>query len=159
MTAFQADNITEIRDMITETREDIRRYLPGMGRVVVRTYGVPFVALALTLLLMNVVSQLIPGLLAGGFSGNLAAVVLSGAVLVVSWRWADRRFRGSTLMVLYSQVSRERRELEKLLDQFDSNPDSIPVTAIHDQAEIYARVVDTLLESFHARGIQPVEQD
>jgi hypothetical protein len=109
-------NAAQVETRLTESYERTRPYLPALVQRLALTYGLPMLA---AVLISTLGSRLLLALLPE-FPLSTATLLTLGAnilVLVRGWQWLEKRFGGTKLFFLYIVVSRNRRELKRLLQQ------------------------------------------
>lgn len=141
------------RQRAERLREMLRPYLPALVQRLALTYGLPMLAAVLLATLGAVaISNVLPN-----STTTLVVLGLNIAVLYFGWRFAERRYRGTGLFMLYSAYSRERRELEMLIRRAEkgllSEPDVL--TMKRQMADDAARA---FLDAMRAEGVQPPER-
>lgn len=108
------------RQSMTHERERVRAYLPDVLQRLLLTYGIPLlIAFVLATAGGVVISSFLPV-----STTNIIVLGLNLAVLVYGWRWLERRYKATSLFLIYVRFSRERRDLDKMLKN-DAAPDAI----------------------------------
>lgn len=109
-------NAAQVETRLTESYERTRPYLPSLVQRVALTYGLPMlVAVMISTLGSRLLLALLPQLpLSTATLLTLGANIL---VLVRGWQWMEKRFLGTKLFFLYIVVSRNRRDVKRLLQQ------------------------------------------
>jgi len=124
-------------------------YIPILALTIAKTYIVPFGSLLLVNVLSLILMSLLPGVFRGVF-GSFASVLLFFAVLYYGWRYAERRWNGTSLFVAYTTVSKSRRTLEAEIAS--ANPSN---TMIQEHMTEYVKLVDALIETLHEQELVP----
>jgi hypothetical protein len=126
-------NPAQIESRITESFERTRPYVPLLVQRLAITYGIPMFS---ALLIATIGSRLLLALLPE-FPISTATVLILAInliVLVRGWAWLERRYEGTRLFFLYNVVSRNRRELKRLMAQ--SPVDTIAVSKLLNQLQM-----------------------
>ncbi|GAB1422143.1 hypothetical protein MASR2M15_23560 [Anaerolineales bacterium] len=152
MTQAQLDHI---QAQMQQTHEQLRVYTPSIGRILFKTYAFPMLALLIGSLLILILSDLFPGLLSGGPLGTLAAVVVLLSLMLLSWRWAEKRWKGTSLFIIFSSLSKERRILQKMLKSAAMGH-AIDLYTIERQLDAYRKAAQDYLRVIEERHIQAV---
>lgn len=117
-------NAAQIDSRITESSERTRPYLPTLVQRLILTYGLPMlVAVLISTLGSRLLLALLPEFpLSTATLLTLAANIL---VLVRGWQWLEKRYGATKLFFLYIVVSRNRRDLKRLVQQSPIDPVAI----------------------------------
>lgn len=111
--------MSKTEDIIEATHENVRRYMPGVGKQLLWNYAIlMFGTLFLNILGLTVLLQFVQRPIA-----NTIAFGLSLVWLIYGWRYLEGRNHATALFVLYTRYSRERRDLLRLQESADA-PDS-----------------------------------
>lgn len=93
-----------------------RQYAAGILLLALKTVLPPFV----TLLVMGLLSAYVVGYVSASAGSRLFTAAASAITFLVSilaaravWQWADRRYRGWTVLRTVGQVNRDLRQLER----------------------------------------------
>jgi|GEM_PF-1452489 len=120
------------RTTIARTREQVRAYIPALTRRLGIVYGLPLLAAFIVSTLGAILlSQFIPS-----STASIIAFGINIAILVNGWRWAERRYRATSVFILYTRYSRARRDLERAIKQTkDTSADALDRQRADLQAE------------------------
>jgi len=110
MTPVQVDT------RLAESYERTRPYLPTLVQRLALTYGLPMlVAVLISTLGSRLLLTLLPELPLS--TATLLTLAVNIFVLVRGWQWLEKRFGATKLFFLYIVVSRNRREIKRLMQQ------------------------------------------
>jgi hypothetical protein len=106
----------QVETRLTESYERTRPYLPALVQRLALTYGLPMlVAVLISTLGSRLMLALLPELPLS--TATLITLAANLFVLIRGWQWLEKRYGGTKLFFLYIVVSRNRRELKRLLQQ------------------------------------------
>jgi hypothetical protein len=126
-------NPAQIDSRITESFERTRPYVPLLVQRLAITYGIPmFSALLIATIGGRLLLALLPEFPLS--TANIAILLINLVVLVRGYAWLEQRYGGTKLFFLYNVVSRNRRELKRLMAQ--SPVDSAAVSKLLQQLQI-----------------------
>jgi len=110
MTPVQVDT------RLAESYERTRPYLPTLVQRLALTYGLPMlIAVLISTLGSRLLLTLLPELPLS--TATLLTLAVNIFVLVRGWQWLEKRFGATKLFFLYIVVSRNRREIKRLMQQ------------------------------------------
>lgn len=124
-------------------------YMPLLGMAVAKTYLVPFGGLLIVNVISLTLMTALPGLFRG-LIGSFASVLVFFAVLYYGWRYAERRWNGTSLFVAYTTVSKSRRTLQAEITS--ANPSNARIQELMTE---YVRLVDALIDLLHNQNLVP----
>jgi hypothetical protein len=117
-------NSAQIETRLKESYERTRPYLPALVQRLALTYGLPMlVAVLISTLGSRLMLALLPELPLS--TATLITLAANLFVLIRGWQWLEKRYGGTKLFFLYIVVSRNRRELKRLLQQSPSDAGAI----------------------------------
>lgn len=110
---------------LTESYKRTRPYVPVLVQRLALTYGLPMlVAVLISTLGSRLLLALLPELPLS--TATLLTLAVNILVLLRGWQWLEKRFGATKLFFLYIVVSRNRREIKRLMQQ--SPLDSTAIT-------------------------------
>ena len=124
-------------------------YTPLLLKRLARTYLIPFFALMIAYLVINIVGGFMPALV-GSVLGSVISLVVFMAVLFISYRFAENRWHGTALFLNYTAVGKARRLLEAELAT--ENPADV---VIQGYMSDYIQLVDSFIETMHDHQLIP----
>lgn len=140
--------MSETQDRIETTHEDVRRYMPGVGKQLLLNYAVlMLIALFLNIAVITLLLRFIPRPTA-----NAIAFGFNLVWLIYGWRYLEGRNHATALFVLYTRYSRERRDLTRLLDTADAPALDNSVDAVEETAQRF-------IDAAQAQHITPQEAE
>lgn len=139
----------QAQQTIDYQQQRLSPYIPLLGVAIAKTYIVPFGALLLVNVLSLVLMSTLPGVFRGLF-GSFASVLVFFAVLYYGWRYAERRWNGTSLFVAYTTVSKSRRTLENEIKS--ANPSN---TMIQEYMTEFVKLADALIDLMHNQNLVP----
>jgi hypothetical protein len=117
-------NSAQIETRLKESYERTRPYLPALVQRLALTYGLPMlVAVLISTLGSRLMLALLPELPLS--TATLITLAANLFVLIRGWQWLEKRYGGTKLFFLYIVVSRNRRELKRLLQQSPNDAGAI----------------------------------
>ena len=134
---------------IAYQKQRITPYIPLIVRELVKTYGIPLGAVFIANLILSVVFSTSPATYSGLLGALISLPVFFG-VLAISWRYAENRWHGRSLLMGYSAVSKARRMLQNEIESFSPSDDRI-----HEMMSIYVQTVEGLMDTMHKYNLIP----
>lgn len=142
-------------------RERARAYLPGLGNRLLTVAGGPllvFIAatalgVAVRTYLLNQGMEPLLRLIADTLSVMLAALIAFGV-----WRALEKRLGAIAGFVIYTQASRQRRDLLHLLEKALSEPDNVKAADIHARRTDYERAIKAFIDAMQRSGVPARER-
>lgn len=117
-------NMAPIETRLTESFERTRPYVPTLAQRLLLTYGLPMLAAVLVSTLgSRLLLALLPQLPLS--TATLLTLFVNILILIRGWQWMEKRFGATKLFFLYIVVSRNRRELKRLLNQSPQDTSAI----------------------------------
>ena len=80
---------------LDEWQPQVKAGIPPLGIAMFKTYSVPFFGIILVSIVAFIASRILPGLLLGSTTGNLATMALNLLVMYLGWRWGEARWHGT----------------------------------------------------------------
>jgi hypothetical protein len=109
-------NAASIETRLTESYERTRPYVPTLAQRLALTYGLPMlVAVLISTLGSRLLLTLLPELPLS--TATLLTLFVNIMILIRGWQWLEKRFGATKMFYLYIVVSRNRRDLKRLLQQ------------------------------------------
>lgn len=133
-------------------REMLRPYLPGLLNRLALTYGLPALG---AVLVAAIVSRVLDSLFPPSLTTSFTVFLVALAIIIFGWRYAERRWEGTSLFVLYTAYSRERRALERLAGSA-ANGEQVSTAEIDNRLEAARKAAEQFLEGAQKQGIAPV---
>lgn len=134
--------MVDVQKTIDKTYSDVRQYFPALLQRLLVTYSVPIV---LTMIMALVGGQVLITLTGDVGTSSMTALLVNIIILMVVWRFMERRTQATGLFVLYTRYSRQRRDLQKAED------------VSSDDVDVLATLASNFIESAQAAGIAPRE--
>lgn len=126
-------NPAQVEARITESFERTRPFVPVLVQRLAITYGIPlFSALLIATIGGRLLLAALPEFPLS--TANILILVINLVVLVRGYAWLEQRYGGTKLFFLYNVVSRNRRELKRLIAQ--SPVDTAAVSKLLNQLQL-----------------------
>ena len=120
-------NAAQAQTRLAESYERTRPYLPTLVQRLFLTYGLPMlIAVMISTLGSRLLLALLPELPLS--TATLLTLFANILVLIRGWQWLEKRYGGTKLFYLYIVLSRNRRELKRLLQQSPTDMGAINTT-------------------------------
>ena len=133
-----------IESALNHQSERIRPYLPEIFKRLTLVYAIPFTLVLLTSTLGGiVVSNFIPV-----STTNIIIFALNIFILVRVWRWAEARWHGTSLFIMYTRFSRARR---------DVRGETTSARVLDAHLDQFNQVAEAFLAQIHNLGVQPYQ--
>lgn len=132
---------------IDQQREAVRAYVPGVVTRLLMTYFVPLI---LAVAAAAAASIILPNVL----PASTVSIVSFGVALlclVFGWRLLENRTKATSLFVLFTRISRARRDLEAALTQ------STPEAKLTQQQQAFDAAVQSFMDAVHEQNVQPAQ--
>jgi len=128
-------------------------YMPALGMAMAKTYLVPFTALLIANVILNLLMAQIPGLFTGLIGGAASLAVFLG-ILFYGWRWSEARWHGTSLFVEYTSISKARRQLES-----EINAEKPKDEHIQQHLVDYTDLATAFIATMNSYGYMPIEAE
>lgn len=136
--------MVDVQKTIDTTYSAVRPYMPGLVQRLLVTYGVP---IALTMLMAIFGGRLLVAITRDVGTANMTALLLNIVILMVAWRFLERRTQATGLFVQYTRYSRQRRDLQKA------------ETITSDDLEALHTLASDFITSAQGAGLRPAKRE
>lgn len=143
------ENTQQAQRILSNSHEDVRRYMPGVLPRLAMTYFIPILfVLLVSILLTSRLSEFVPQALA-----PVLGLVINIAILLGSWKILDSHNKATGLFILYTHYSRHRRDLSAMLDSNEADTQTV-----HAATELVASSAELFIAMAQESGVKPVEK-
>lgn len=142
---IMANPVQHAERALEETYAAVQPYMPAIFKRIASNYSLLFGAVVfINLVALNALARLLPLPISTLNTIGFAAILLT---LYFGWRYLENRNQATGLFVLYTRYSRQKRDLQALLEQADAleNEDTLYL-AVDDLEQVASAFLDAVEE-------------
>lgn len=137
----------QAQQTIDYQQQRLSPYIRVLGIAVAKTYLLPLGGLLMAYIVNGMLITLIP-ILFGGLIGTITSLAVFFAVLYYGWRFAEKRWNGTSLFFAYATVGKARRDLQAEITS--ANPSD---ATIQQGMSDFVKLSDALIEMLHNNNL------